>query len=59
MGTDSQTIFDTEVETIRKFHIVTRPQENTPGISTVGTQNPPPIPRPRPGATAPSNHINE
>jgi hypothetical protein len=57
-GTDAQTIFDNEMEAIRNFHIVTPPRENTPGILTVGNQNPPPIPPTRPGATAPPNNIN-
>jgi hypothetical protein len=43
-GTDAQTIFDTEMEAIRNLQIVPPPQENTPGILTVGKQNPPPIP---------------
>jgi hypothetical protein len=58
-GTDAQTIFDTEMEAIRNFHIITPPWENTPGIPIVGNQNPPPIPPTRPGATAPPNNINE
>jgi hypothetical protein len=51
-GTDSQTIFDTEMEAIINFHRVTPPRENTPGIPTVGNQNPRPIPPTRPRATA-------
>jgi hypothetical protein len=58
-GTDAQTIFDTEMEAIRNFHIITPSGENTPGIPTVGNQNPPPIPPTRPSATAPPNNINE
>jgi hypothetical protein len=58
-GTDAQTIFDTEMEAIRNLHIVTPPRENTPGIPTVGNQNPPPIQPTRPGATAPPNIIKE
>jgi hypothetical protein len=58
-GTGTQKIFDTEMEAIRNFHIVTPPRQNTPGIPTVGTQNPPPIPPTRAGATASPNNINE
>jgi hypothetical protein len=58
-GTYAQTIFDTEMEAIRNFHIITPPRENIPGIPTVGNQYPPPIPPTRSGATAPPNNINE
>jgi hypothetical protein len=39
-GTDAQTIFDIEMEAIRNFHIVIPHRENTPGIPTLGNQNP-------------------
>jgi hypothetical protein len=58
-GTDTQTIFDTQMEAIRNFHIVIPPRDNTPGIPMVGNQNHPPIPPTRPGATALRNNINE
>jgi hypothetical protein len=58
-GTDAHTIFDTEMEAIRHFHIITSRGENKLGILTVGNQNPPPIPPTRPGATAFPNNINE
>jgi hypothetical protein len=57
--TDRQTIFDTEIEAIRNFHIITPPREKSLGIQMVGNQNPPPIPPTRPGATAPCNKIND
>jgi hypothetical protein len=56
-GTDANTIFDTEIESIRHFHIVTPLRGYTPGIPPVRKQNPPPIPRP--GATAALNNLNE
>jgi hypothetical protein len=58
-GTDAQTLFDTEIEPIRHFHIITPPCEYTPGITTVGNQNLRPILPTRPGGTAPANNINE
>jgi hypothetical protein len=58
-GTDAQTIFDTEMDAKRNFHIITPPRENIPDILTVGNQNPRPILPTRPGATALPNNINE
>jgi hypothetical protein len=58
-GTGAQTIFDTEMESIRNFHIVTPPGENTPGLPKVGNPNPPPIPPTRPGGIGPTKNINE
>jgi hypothetical protein len=57
-STDAQIIFDTEMEAIRHFQILTPPQENTLGILTIGNQNPPLIPPTRPGTTAPPSNIN-
>jgi hypothetical protein len=58
-GTDAQTIFDTEIDAIRNFHIVTPPRQNTPGIPTVENQHPPPIAPTSPGPTAPPNNIHK
>jgi hypothetical protein len=58
-GIDALTIFDTEMEAIRNFHIIIPRRENTPGIPTIRNQNPPPVPPTRPVATALTNNINE
>jgi hypothetical protein len=56
---DAQTEFDTEMEAMRNFHIVTPPREITPGILTLGNQIPPSISPTRPCAIAPPNNIKE
>jgi hypothetical protein len=58
-GTVTLTKFDTKMDAIRYFQILTPSGENTLRISTVANQNPPPILHTRSGAPAPPNNINE
>jgi hypothetical protein len=58
-GTDTQTIFETEMEAIRNFHTATPPRGVTPDIPGGGNQNPPPPAPPKTGATVPPDENNE
>jgi hypothetical protein len=58
-GTDVQTIFDTKMEAIRNFHIITPLRENMQDIPTGGNHYPLPFLPTRPGAIAPPNNTNK
>jgi hypothetical protein len=58
-GTDTETIFATELGSIRNFRIITPPRKHTLGSLTGGIQNPPTIMPTGPGSTALRKIINE
>jgi hypothetical protein len=59
-GSDAQTIFDTEIDAIRNFHIHTPSRDATPAIpETGGNNNPPPPLPPRNTKETPQEHNNK